>query len=110
MRLKDPVAGVLFEDGYYDQSRSYRLAFREFGMGLGIRCHTETRENLYGLSPEKANEWEGYMEKILSAWELDIEHGSTHTPAPLVPITLVMYSTALIPGGEWPRVACTVSH
>lgn len=110
MRLNDPVAGVLFEDGYYDQSRSYRLAFREFGMGLGIRCHTETRENLQGLSPEEVNEWGVYTEKILSTWEPDIELGSTHTPASLVPITLVMYTTALIPGGEWPRVACTVSH
>ncbi|TFY60967.1 hypothetical protein EVJ58_g4817 [Rhodofomes roseus] len=86
---------VLFEDGYYDQSRAYRLAFREFGTGLGIRCHTETRQK--ELSPEEEN-WDAYMEQILSVWEPDLESGPTHTPASLVPITLVMYSSAVMPG------------
>lgn len=31
------------------------------------------------------NEWESFTEKMLSAWETDIEHGSTHIPASLVP-------------------------
>jgi len=87
---------VLFEDGYYDQSRAYRLAFREFGTGLGIRCHTETRHK--ELPEEEQEDWEAYTDKIFSTWEPDVERGSTHTPASLVPITLVMYSSAMIPG------------
>ena len=109
MRLKDPVVDTLCKIGYYDQSRAYRGASREFGTGLGIRCHIETREILYGLSL-RGNEWEGYTEMILLAWELNIDHGSTYTPAPLVPITLVMCASALIPGGVWPRVASAGFH
>ncbi|KZT69181.1 hypothetical protein DAEQUDRAFT_281192 [Daedalea quercina L-15889] len=95
---------VLFEEGYYDQPRAYRLAFREFGTGLGIRCHIEMRQR--ELSSDEKDDWEAYAEKILATWEPGIEHGSTHTPASLVPITLVMYSSAVIPGGECPRVLC----
>ena len=46
-------ADVIFKDGHYGQSRPYRVAFRGFGSGLGIRCHIETRDNLQELSRGK---------------------------------------------------------
>ena len=64
---------------------SYRLAFREFGTCLGIRCQ------------ERGEKWSRRAEMILSAWQKKDLINST--PERLQPITLVMFATALLPGG-----------
>ena len=64
---------------------SHRLAFREFGTCLGIQCHA------------KGEEWHHRAEKILSVWKKkDIMNS---TPEQLQAITMVMFATALLPGG-----------
>jgi len=65
---------------------SYRLAFREFGTCLGIRCR------------ERGEEWSRRSEKILSVWQKRDLMNST--PEQLQAITLVMFATALVPGGN----------
>ena len=75
----------LFKEGYFDSSMSYRLAFREFGTCLGIRCQ------------ERGEEWRHRAEKILSAWQKKDLMNST--PEQLQAITMVMFATALLPGG-----------
>lgn len=82
----------LFDAGYFDRGLRRRLAFREFGTCLGMRCAGE------------GTEWEGRCRKIIEAWE-----GTGLVPEPknamadagrnaaedLVPISLVMYAAAL---------------
>ncbi|KAI1352306.1 hypothetical protein F5Y01DRAFT_314046 [Xylaria sp. FL0043] len=68
-------------------SRLHRLAFREFGACLGIKCYEEGLESLM----------EG-VETVLNIWKdklLDDEDGQDED---LRPINLVMYAAALIPG------------
>lgn len=68
-------------------ARSYRLAFREFGACLGIKCYVDNPENpLYAGADAVLDAWEG---KVLDAADEDLR-----------PINLVMYAAALIPGGE----------
>lgn len=69
------------------RSASRRLAFREFGTCLGIRC--------WGGSAEQAAE--GAVQEILTFWE---KHMDASTDEDLRPISFVMYAAALIPGGE----------
>jgi hypothetical protein len=75
----------LFKDRYFDSSMSYRLAFREFGTCLGIRCQ------------ERGQEWRHRAEKILSVWQKKDLMNST--PERLQAINMVMFATALLPGG-----------
>ncbi|KAK3062243.1 hypothetical protein LTS18_004536 [Coniosporium uncinatum] len=84
--------GALFDPGYFDMSIRRRLAFREFGTALGIRVGT------------RGEEWESKAEKITNVWE---EEGLVPEPTgdvrkngmeKLLPISLVMYATALLPG------------
>ncbi|EON61868.1 hypothetical protein W97_01086 [Coniosporium apollinis CBS 100218] len=86
--------GELFEEGYFERPVRRRLAFREFGTAMGMRCAMEGRE------------WDEKAERITGAWE---RAGVVPTPDgsgaagmnaedELVPITLVMYAAALIPG------------
>lgn len=85
----------LFEDGHLEQALEYRLAFREFGTCLGIKCYY--REGAQPSEPTSA-ELLARAEEIIAAWEKYIE--SATTPEDLRPITRVMYATALVPGGE----------
>ena len=73
------------EDKYFDSPTTYRLAFREFGTCLGIGCHY------------KGERWSDRAQKILSAWQARDLMAST--PKQLQPITMVMFATALLPGG-----------
>ncbi|OTA95746.1 hypothetical protein M434DRAFT_20134 [Hypoxylon sp. CO27-5] len=64
---------------------SRRLAFREFGACLGIKCYVEDPENpLYAGAGAVLDAWDG---KLLDAADEDLR-----------PINLVMYAAALIPG------------
>ncbi|KAF2403900.1 hypothetical protein EJ06DRAFT_527492 [Trichodelitschia bisporula] len=73
---------------------SHRLAFREFGECLGIKCA------LMG-----AKKWDERAEDILEEWEVagavpSPKNGAAgmNTEESLQPITCVMYAAALIPG------------
>lgn len=88
----------LFElDHYLDRNIQRRLAFREFGTGLGLQC-------MAGQSSEKdrAVDLTKYAQAILDAWDpyMRLSSESSTTPEDLRPITRVMYAAALIPGGE----------
>lgn len=86
----------LIEEGYFKRDVRRRLAFREFGTVLGIRC---------ALAHEPW--WEQQAEEIMKTWEdagvvpVPRENCTNLNASPdLVPITLVMYAAALEPGGE----------
>ncbi|KAF3063646.1 putative l-ascorbic acid binding protein [Daldinia childiae] len=70
-----------------DKKHSYRLAFREFGGCLGIKCYVDDPAQPLHMAAEAVlDAWEG---KVLNAADEDLR-----------PINLVMYAAALIPGGE----------
>ncbi|KAM7223604.1 hypothetical protein V8F06_001078 [Rhypophila decipiens] len=66
---------------------SRRLAFREFGTCLGVRC--------YGMAGD--DELEGKVRGVLKFWERYLD-GETEDLEDLRPISLVMFASALIPG------------
>lgn len=72
-------------------SRLHRLAFREFGACLGIKCHEEGLESLMDGVQAVMDIWE---RKIIEEGEED------EADEDLRPINLVMYAAALIPGGK----------
>jgi hypothetical protein len=98
--LLNLIPDELFEvDRYLSRNIKYRLAFREFGTSLGIKCHSEKSSD-----KERAIDLKSYSDAVLSAWEPYMEislspRETSLTPEDLRPITRVMYSSALIPGG-----------
>ena len=87
----DPLAllslDILFEEDRYFESRlRYRLAFREFGTCMGIGCY------------DRGEEWSQRAERIMSAWQK--RNLMTSTSEQLQAITMVMFASALIPGGK----------
>ncbi|KAI1877997.1 uncharacterized protein JN550_000179 [Neoarthrinium moseri] len=68
--------------GALGRRMSYRLAFREFGACLGVKCY-EDKQLIQGTHA------------LLGSWE---EVMYETTPEDLFAITLVMYAAALIPG------------
>ena len=68
-----------------------RLAFREFGTCLGIKCHPGRTADLQEYVEEIINAWEPYTKASLSAGG---------DPEDLRPINRAMYATALLPSGE----------
>ena len=79
--------------GYFERSTSRRLAFREFGTALGVQS----------ISLQDEPQLASLSDTICAAWE---NAGLVPEPsekqqgrmAELLPITAVMYATALIPG------------
>ncbi|KAL2200913.1 PrpF protein-domain-containing protein [Corynascus similis CBS 632.67] len=71
--------------GLMARDASRRLAFREFGTCLGLRC--------YGADGEIENG----VRAVVEFWHRHIE---SSTEEDLRPISLVMYAAALIPGGN----------
>lgn len=90
----------LVQHGHFEESTRRRLAFREFGTALGIRAALRVpREETDGeLAAIK-----DLPDRICKLWE---DEGLVPVPtrqqqgrmAELMPITAVMYATALIPG------------
>lgn len=86
----------LFEiDRYLDRSHKYRLAFREFGTCMGIKCMSEQ-----STEKESAVDLKVYADKILDSWNIYMQKSlaTKMTPDDLRPITRVMYASALLPG------------
>ncbi|GAB1200802.1 hypothetical protein APSETT444_010182 [Aspergillus pseudonomiae] len=87
----------LFEiDRYLDRSHKYRLAFREFGTCMGIKCMSEQLSE-----KESAVDLKVYANNILDSWNIYMQRSlaTKVTPDDLRPITRVMYASALLPGG-----------
>ncbi|KAL4747271.1 hypothetical protein BDW72DRAFT_209718 [Aspergillus terricola var. indicus] len=82
---------------YLDRSMKYRLAFREFGTALGLRCMAEQE-----VEKERAVDLRAYSEQILKVWRPVMEASLSEdaTPEDLRPITRIMYAAALVPGGK----------
>ncbi|RDW93494.1 uncharacterized protein DSM5745_00816 [Aspergillus mulundensis] len=80
---------------YLDRGMKYRLAFREFGTALGLRCMAEQESE-----KERSGDLRAYGDQILEVWRsrMDGAIGKDATPEDLRPITRVMYAAALIPG------------
>ena len=95
--IDDPVDELLEIRRYLDRSMKYRLAFREFGTALGLRCMAEQE-----VEKERAVDLRAYSEQILNVWRPVMEASLSEdaTPEDLRPITRVMYAAALIPGGK----------
>jgi hypothetical protein len=86
---------LLENENYIQSDLRSRLAYRDFGTCLGIGCAFPPDDNSNDATTQRA-----HSEAIITRWE---EYASsTLTPEDLKPITKVMYSTALIPGGKWP--------
>ncbi|KAL4871522.1 hypothetical protein BDV12DRAFT_194285 [Aspergillus spectabilis] len=86
----------LFETGQYlSRSTKYRLAFREFGTALGVRCMAEQDSE-----KERSVDLKVYADRILAAWESHMEASleGDKKPGDLKPITRAMYAAAMIPG------------
>ncbi|OCL07095.1 hypothetical protein AOQ84DRAFT_365258 [Glonium stellatum] len=85
----------LWEEGYFERSTKVRLAFREFGTALGMRC---------GMNKE--DDWEHRAEQLTKTWEearlVPIPEKSNtagmNAEDDLLPITETMYAACLIPG------------
>ncbi|KAI0012394.1 hypothetical protein F4779DRAFT_614599 [Xylariaceae sp. FL0662B] len=72
------------------RTRYARLAFREFGACMGIKCYFGDRDGDEAFRPLL----EG-AEAVLNVWEEKLDEGGDED---LRPINLVMYAAALIPG------------
>ncbi|KAI1798568.1 hypothetical protein F4811DRAFT_566330 [Daldinia bambusicola] len=68
-----------------NERHAYRLAFREFGGCLGIKCYVD----------DPAQPLHTAAEAVLDAWEGRVLHAADED---LRPINLVMYAAALVPG------------
>ncbi|KAI6090336.1 hypothetical protein F4821DRAFT_275037 [Hypoxylon rubiginosum] len=68
------------------RKQPYRLAFREFGACMGIKCYED----------DPAKPLHDSVQVVLDAWEGKVLKGADED---LRPINLVMYAAALIPGG-----------
>ncbi|KUI72949.1 hypothetical protein VM1G_08256 [Cytospora mali] len=82
----------LFDSGYFDRDIERRLAFREFGTALGIRCQCEDQDGWVDRADTITTMWRdaGLLE---GGWKSRV-----NTDHDLAPITLVMYAAALVPG------------
>ncbi|KAF4635536.1 hypothetical protein G7Y89_g2558 [Cudoniella acicularis] len=81
---------LLKEDGgMLDRDPRYRLAFREFGTCLGIKCF-DGDEFLLMRVTDVIKFWEDYMKDV--------------TPDDLRPISMVMYAAALIPKANTEKI------
>ncbi|EXJ80579.1 hypothetical protein A1O1_08725 [Capronia coronata CBS 617.96] len=91
--------GFLMRDGYFEEPISRRLAFREFGTALGVRAALPR----LGDEDTANTELQALPDLICKTWEDD---GLVPVPtkqlqgrmAELMPITAVMYASALVPG------------
>lgn len=87
---------------YFENPLELRLAFREFGTCVGIKCslllsHSEDDKILDGLASDILDEWEQTMVESTG----DGTFGKAMQNQGLRPITKVMYTSALIPGGKF---------
>ncbi|KAJ0422377.1 hypothetical protein BJY00DRAFT_311098 [Aspergillus carlsbadensis] len=93
------VYDLLETSQHLSRNHKYRLAFREFGTALGIKC-------MSSQDPEKERsvDLRGYADRILESWasamevSLGDERRDHSTPTGMKAITRVMYAAAVVPG------------
>ena len=84
----------------------YRLAFREYGTCLGIRCYHEEVSakgrtfDIRKYADAIIGQWDPHMEVAMGAVMYDDR-------SDIRSINKVMYATALIPGGKSFFISCT---
>ncbi|KAI2824793.1 hypothetical protein CBS115989_214 [Aspergillus niger] len=84
----------LFENKrYLQRDPRYRLAFREFGAAMGIRCVAEQQ-----AEKDTAVDLKVYADQIVDFWAPYMAGEEEDDIEDLRPITQVMYASALIPG------------
>ncbi|KAI0676317.1 hypothetical protein C8Q78DRAFT_1065189 [Trametes maxima] len=86
------------EEGYFDAPTRYRLAFRELGTCLGVRCLVAKLDGADGSAAAEKAHWEEFVEKVLATWASSVEGDPQLVPEKLQPITMVMFAAALFPG------------
>ncbi|EKM55624.1 uncharacterized protein PHACADRAFT_195663 [Phanerochaete carnosa HHB-10118-sp] len=105
-RASENLRELTFVNRYFEYPLERRLAFREFGTCLGIKCASilsesqEENEDLVGLAENILDQWEGSEtgdEKLNGVIKKQV----------LRPITKVMYATALVPGEIFYKAAMT---
>jgi hypothetical protein len=82
---------------YFKRRMDHRLAFRDFGLALGMRC---------GLA-QSDPKWTERADSILHSWERaglvpeprDSNEAGMNAEEDLIPISCVMYAAAVAPGG-----------
>ncbi len=79
------LEAIFNEERYTERTLPDRLAFREFGALMGVGCCDDDDEYLKARA-----------ESIMALWEKRL---TKMTPENLRPITMVMYSAALLPTG-----------
>ena len=91
--MTDELASI---NHYFDHPLERRLAFREFGTCLGIKCAFSTSEDtgLCDLASGILGQWEQSGAATLRSGTL------AEASLSLKPITRVMYAAAIIPGGR----------
>jgi hypothetical protein len=91
------VARVILDDkhGMMARESARRLAFREFGACLGLEC--------FGINEEL----EARVAAVVEFWQAYLYESAEED---LRPISLVMYASALIPGGELYELLRTDGH
>lgn len=99
-RASENLRELAFVNRYFEHPLEQRLAFREFGTCLGVKCAAalsateEENEDLLGLADDILDQWEEVGIAEGAGGELD----AVIKKQGLRPITRVMYATALIPG------------
>ncbi|GKZ32125.1 hypothetical protein AbraIFM66950_001284 [Aspergillus brasiliensis] len=84
----------LFENKrYLERDPRYRLAFREFGAAMGIRCVAEQQ-----AEKDTAVDLKVYADRIVDFWAPYMAGEEEDDLEDLRPITQVMYAAALFPG------------
>jgi hypothetical protein len=93
------VYDLLETSQHLSRNIKYRLAFREFGTALGIKCMSSQ-----DFEKERSVDMRGYADRILESWastmevSLGDERRDHSTPQGMKAITRVMYAAALVPG------------
>lgn len=87
---------------YFENPLELRLAFREFGTCVGIKCSlslsdSEDDKVLDGLASDILDQWQQSMVRSTENGTFD----EAMQGQGLRPITKVMYASALIPGGKF---------
>ncbi|KAG8916036.1 hypothetical protein FRC01_003419 [Tulasnella sp. 417] len=87
------------DKSYFERPTSRRLAFREFGTAMGVRClgHLAREWEIGHLADDIAREWEmsGLVPEPTPEKKKAMQGSRL---AELMPITQVMYASALVPG------------
>ncbi|KAF2277432.1 uncharacterized protein EI97DRAFT_350675, partial [Westerdykella ornata] len=95
MDLTERYTERFWRSSYFTRAVAHRLAFREFGLAMGLRCGLERRDP----------KWAQCADSIIASWEaaglapevVKDNRAGMNAETDLRPINCVMYAAALIP-------------